>query len=197
MKHNLALPLVALLAMALTPVAASAQQAVLLTVDVSDPSNVVISATGTGPLINDSSAIVNRGVTLRGLFDADFDGERPLAGDLAPRDAPAFDLASNDFDAVTARDLNLFRSAFSDGTTTTQAFVTTDAAFTGAGTIDLSGASFVVGTVGDISVGDTIDGDTTGGSGATLGQFQVVVPEPSSLALLGLGGAALLRRRRA
>ena len=176
---------------AVTPASA----AVVLTVDVSNPTvGYTFTTTGAAPSVNDSSATTFDGVTLQGLFASDFLRlNNVLSGTLSAAGSAGspFNVASNTT-VFGLRNLNFYRDASQPMT-----FVTTAPAFTGSSFISSSSfgadAPFAaVGTIGDITVGNV---RTSDGSGATLGQFQII-PEPSSLALLGLGGVALLRRRR-
>ena len=74
-------------------------------------------------------------------------------------------------------------------------------------TLDVDPAGTVYSASGSLSVGTGFDGadlyvhltnTTSENSNILLDQVSVeLVPEPGSLALLGLGGLALLRRRRA
>ena len=178
---------------AVTPASA----AVLVTVDVSNPTvGYTFTATGAAPSVNDSSTTTFNGVTLQGLFASDFFRvNNNLSGTLTAAGATGspFNVVANNTSDAGLRSLNLFQT----GGLAQMTFVTTAPAFTGSSFIlsSVFGADApfaAVGTIGDITVGN---GRSSDGSGATLGQFQIV-PEPSSLALLGLGGVALLRRRR-
>lgn len=161
---------------------------VLLLVDITDPNNVLFSATGNAPGINDSTSNQIQGITLIDLFHVDFGvNDELLSGNLISAGGSApFDTLLNNFPpGVTARDLNLFKET--DGVQ--QTFSTSAPAFTGTGmTAGLVGAEFR-------STGDIIVGDTIGGSGEVLGQWSVI-PEPSSGALSILALAALWAARR-
>jgi len=168
----------------------TAQSAVLITVDPSNPAAVVFAATGAFSDINDSSSTSSQGVTLEGLFPVDFNADVDVFGTLTPAGAPApYDYVDNDFSTVTLLDsFIVYRSGGSSGP---QVFTTSTVAFTGVATANLTGAIFgVPGTTGDIFVGDTL-----GGSGEVIGEWQVI-PEPSAVILASLASLSLFGRRR-
>lgn len=161
---------------------------VLLIVDNSDPSNVVFTATGNAPAINDSSATIVAGITLAGVFggsgiDLAF---TPVGGDLSPSGNTFFyNRVGNRFAQLTDNDLNLWSS----GGSGSQVFSTGGAAFTG------STSGFNFGAVTFNASGDIRVGDTASGSGAVLGTWQLI-PAPGTLALAIPFGFAAARRRR-
>ncbi|MEM9346774.1 MAG: hypothetical protein AAGB26_09180 [Planctomycetota bacterium] len=164
---------------------------VLITIDPTDPSAVTFTATDAIAAVTDTdtSASVDAGVTFDDLFAADFDltptQSISFTGTLAAFAAPEYTDAANGFGGLSLLDLNLFNFSSNES----QSFTAFFPAFSGSATLDLTGATFgPIGTTGDILVGDTITG-----SGAFIGQFQIV-PEPASLTLLAAAGLPLLRR---
>ncbi|TWT91783.1 PEP-CTERM motif protein [Botrimarina colliarenosi] len=158
-------------------VAHSADADVLLLIDVTNPSAVTIQSTD-GLVLN----TVGNGspVDLADFFTADTGfHEAPMSGDLSRfSNGELFTVYRN-----TSTTLQLFSGAgFNFGE-----FTAGQLAFNGTGTLDLSALSLPgPGATGDIN-----------GFRELMGTWQVVpVPEPSSLALLGLGGLMLLRRRK-
>lgn len=174
---------------------ARADSTFLLTIDDSNLSAVVITATGFASETDDSSTSTYDGVNLLQFFTADVTSaaKGALVGDLASMSSlgPSFSYYRWDADHASGSyvDLNLYgRSAVTE----TQEFSTNWAAFTGSVTIDFSAyatALPALGTHGDILAG------WSGNEGQVIGSW-VVVPEPSpvGLFLLGLAGLAVWRR---
>jgi len=174
---------------------------VLLTIDDSDPSAVVITATGFAPAVN-SGKFASSGVDLltffrtgqTGLLGSSFN--TTLFGGGSP--SPYSDVRSDNFSTSggSSVDLNLF---IVTGSGDLQGFTTTQPAFTGSWTIDLSGLGVSApdlptsGTTGDILTG------FSGDQGAIIGQWEVgPVPEPGVGSLLVLGSIiGLIVRGRA
>lgn len=176
-------------AVALCAGAGMTQASVLLIVDNTDASNVVIFATGNAASVDlgGGSPTMISGITLMGLFDGAgiaLPIGNPITGTLSPNGNPgAYNAAGNQFGSLTNNDLNLWGSGVGGG----QNFNTTDAAFSGATNgINFAGAGFNLS--GDIRAGDTP-------TGAVIGTWQLI-PSPSTTALLGLAGFAAARRRR-
>ena len=166
---------------------------VLLFVDVSDPAAVTFTSTLNLSSVNDSSFTTYEGVDLVGFFSSEYVGSSGLmSGNLKfPTAAWQYYKWNSDQRVPGApwSDLNLYNH---DSTPGNQAFSTTAAAFTGTGTINLTGYSLP--SPGDS--GDIIPGANSATPFPVIGQWQVVaVPEPSSVLLSGLGLAALLGRR--
>lgn len=171
-------------------VAAAQRLPVLLTVDITDPTNVIISATGEVPAFSDNSLFMSSGVSLLGLFEGlGFEIPVPVAvgGNLTPAgNIEGYNRFDNTFENLTANDLNIF----ADGVGGQQLFDINDPAFTGStAPFDFSGAVFPpVGATGRIVNGINPES-------STLGSWQII-PAPGAFALLGLGGLAATRRRR-
>jgi len=168
-------------------VAGAQELPVLLIVDNTDPSNVIISATGNAAALSPSPqpGIIS-GVTLIGLFGGsglDLPIGTIIGGTLSPNgNAGFYNRAGNAFGTLSDNDLNLW--SVSGGA---QSFNTTDPAFSGmTAAIDYSAATF--NESGVIRAGDTV-------SGAILGTWQLV-PSPSVLALAPVGLLLASRRRR-
>jgi hypothetical protein len=171
--------IVIVLSIAALPAAAHGD--VLLTVDITSPTAVVISSTGGA-----ASASIS-GVTYKCQLDGSIvsgtNSSYPLTGNLA----------SSLGDAVYGSVLVRSGTALSPGNFggQTLTFTAGQQAFTGAGSANLSDLTFApVGTVGDIRVLNNFGGDT----GVIVGQYRII-PAPGA-AVIGLTGLLALRRRR-
>jgi len=191
MKNALALSL-ALVAM--SSVTQSAQAAVLIQVDISNPSAVTFTSTDAFASINDSTSTMFDGVTFDEIFSASSLVSETYAGltgsGLFPPTTTglAYDDTLTAGDGVSTTDLNFYANTGSP----TQSFSTGAPAFSGSATVNIAGVTYQsVGYIGEI-----LAGYADGGSFDSIGQYQIV-PEPGSLALLGPGGLLITRRRRA
>ena len=174
----------------------------ILTIDVSDPSAVVFSATGANADANDTSFTSYNGIVLRQFLIADpalsplvFPGTGTLTGGGSGQ---AYDRIVSSlfiFPHLSPRDLNLY-SRFGSAA---QTFSTAAPAFSGATTWDLSSLSGLLPSPG--AAGDVFAGDEDGIGPVAIGQW-ATVPEPSTFAALtSLGWVGLCiayrKRRRA
>lgn len=184
-----------LLASILLPFASPA--AVILVIDVSDPSQVTFTATNANAENNDDESWLQEGISLIGFFQSsvadpslyDFDAPSNLwspGGNFAYTTLVSINFT--DPFSLTYLDLSIFGSGFS-----TQDFSTSAPALTGSATADLSAwLAFLpaAGTTGDINSGDGVSFE-----GPVIGQY-AVVPEPSTTGLLVCSGLLCLARAR-
>ncbi len=201
--------------------AVAAQAAVLIQIDVSDPTNVTFTATGTFSGTDNSTYTTDDGVDLMAFFTggAELDGAaqavipkpvEAIRGNFTASGAlAAYNdwVRDNDINEL-GLDLNLYESPSGSGLNASvpgvlaanlvgslQTFSTTSAAFTGASTIDFTKeAQFLpqVGATGEIRPGYGAN------LGASIGQW-IIIPEPSTYAILlgaGVLAAATIARRR-
>ncbi|MEN6452417.1 MAG: PEP-CTERM sorting domain-containing protein [Thermoguttaceae bacterium] len=158
---------------------------ILLSIDVSKPSAVTITATGAHSLVDDSSANVQLGVVLLSFFNkAQEYAWANCTGDLTPPSSSSQGYNWWGPDTVDTAGLNLY--AFTGGVYpapehAVQNFSTTASAFTGTCTVDLSSYAASLPLAGES--GDIWAGSSGLGSHAVLGQW-VAVPEPSTMCLL-------------
>jgi hypothetical protein len=150
---------------------------VLISVDHSDPSNVVFIATGNAAIVDDASVSILGGVSLLNLFaGAGFDASANLmfGGNLSPSGSTGvYSFGTNSFGTLGTSGLNIWSDGVDDG----QSFTTSDPAFTGSTSgIDLSAAEF--NDSGFIVIGDTF---SFGGSGAVLGTWELAAIAPPSV----------------
>tara|TARA_R110000744_G_scaffold116348_7_gene217563 strand:- start:140 stop:712 length:573 start_codon:yes stop_codon:yes gene_type:complete len=181
------------LAVAASTMTASAD--VLLEIDLSVVDQITISATGGLSAASVSGADVT-GVLMAGFYNTAAPGisRTYLSGDLVsagstPDGSPG--LFNSSFG--TSYGLNFYSWA----TESTVDFTAGSVAFTGSATWSLDAASYADAIAGNLS-GDIYafaDDDDDIGAATNIGSW-AVVPAPSSMALLGLGGIVAGRRRR-
>ncbi len=191
--------------------ASQACASVLLTLDISDPTAVKITATGAFPSLANNGFSTGEGVTLVGLLSSAYNGPAE-GGALRELSGPGlFAAGLNTGDPSQAyttywvgdfatgvggwgKDVNLLNI---DPDRPMQAFTLDGAAFFGEAIANFTGANFVAaGTTGEIWLGYMNDYAPLN---LSIGQWQVV-PEPSSLLLVvaaaGAGFPLLAARRR-
>ena len=171
---------------------------ILLTIDDSNPTAVIFTATTSKSYSDYSGNTANAGVDLLSFFGANEQGISPgqfSGGNLqGGNDGVSYDsLASDNYSTGGGLyyDLEIFLSLAAPGSGSTETFSTNQSAFSGTWTVNLSslGASAAdlpaTGTEGSIISGNNAN------SGAYLGEWQVLpTPEPSTTGLLILGAIA-------
>jgi hypothetical protein len=201
----------ALLAMVGTVLTTSLHaQTYLLTVDISNPTNVVITATGNNATVDDSTTTLFQGVNLLGFFTSAFGSVNSVNGSpsgtlIGGGTGVGYNFFDVDNVSGSLVDLNPFFFN-SEVANQTQVFSTEQPAFTGSITLDMS--AYVAELPEDGATGDIRPGARSGAAGlpfgSVIGQWQVIsttpTPEPSMLALASLGGLSALalawRRRK-
>ena len=184
----------AVAAAAITMWTTVAQADVLIEVDLTTPDTIVVSAT-TG-----LSAIDASGSNFTGFLLADFYNggtETPSTasdfGDLTSFENPSDGTPSIFRGSGTPADSGLNFWSFSTDATVT--FTAGSQAFTGSATWSLDPLVYADMVAGNLSGDLLFPADTSDDPGLTLGTW-IVVPEPSSIAILSLGAIGLIRRRR-
>ena len=183
----------------------AAKAQILLTIDVSNPNAVTITATGSNADFSTATS-VNNGVDLLGLFTSNtgtFESSTVSASsltsaNLSGNSADYYDSAVVDDYSPSDVDLTLYSSGSSD----TQVFTVGTTAFTGSLTVDLSGlASFLPSSgTGEIVAGFSDGHPGTIATNTPIGEWQVVsstvaAPEPSTWMLVVMGIAAVAAYR--
>ncbi len=180
---------------AATGLVSAASAEVLLSIDLTVTDQITITSTG-GLSSADASGSNFTGYLLANFFnDSSFgSGTGAGVGDLTTLSNPS-DGSPSLFSSTSSFGLNVW--SFSTDSTVS---VTSGAqAFTGSGTWTIGSAEYAAMVAGNIS-GDIYFGadtdDDIGGAGVELIGTYRVIPAPSSLALIGLGGLVAGRRRR-
>lgn len=188
---------VAAIALALSTAASSA--AVIMTIDISNPAAVRVTAIANNAQVNGSITVnYNGGISLRDFFTAPssipygnpvgISGNWKAAGAVASY-AEMVTFVFESPDPVPGRDLSIYNRTAPESDE--QTFTTTSSPFTGTSTFNFSsiGNLPAIGTIGDVNIGFM---STHGG---VIGQWQVI-PEPSVALVSSLGILTLFRRRR-
>lgn len=168
---------------------------ILLSINDTDPSAVTVTATGLDPSVNNNTTTANIGVDLLSFFTVDefnMTFGQDLSGNLEGGGTGVMynDVYSDNYSTAgsgASYDMELYVDFGSPGQANTQTFSTTQPAFTGSWTIDLSSLGVqasalpAAGTEGNILAG------YSGDVGAVIGTWQVQpVPEPAAAGLLAL-----------
>lgn len=173
---------------------------VILVIDVSNPAEVIFTATDVHSESDDDETWLMEGISLIGFFENSVDDPTiyffDVPSDLwSPGGAFAYSqLVSINFSDPLSDsyfDLSVFGSGFS-----TQNFSTEEPALWGSATADLTAWMTFLPAPG--TTGAVYSGDEVSSKGPLIGQY-LVVPEPSAGALLGVLGIlawAKFRRRR-
>lgn len=178
-------------------VAGSATAEVLLVVDLSVTDEVTVTATS-GLASASATGSPGIGIYMEGLVSggAASSGVVLSSGDFTTA-ANATDNSPSLFSFSADTGLNIW-SYTADATTDVTSGAT---AFSGSATWAVSNAFYLELLAGPTSGTVYLPADSDddlpsgGGSAVAIGEYSVI-PEPGSLALLGLGGLAMLRRRR-
>ncbi|MDP0499718.1 MAG: PEP-CTERM sorting domain-containing protein [Verrucomicrobiota bacterium JB022] len=188
-----------------TCAAISAQAAVLLEIDISNPAAVRFTATGNLAAADSVyPASINGGITIENFFTSSvtINQDSPVGGTLTPflNGNALYDLFGSyeyaeNVEFGTGNDLSVYSSESSES----QIFSTESIAFAGEAVFDFS--AFIellpaIGTTGNIFPGYTFDAEPAVGQWTVVG---AAIPEPSTYAmgagLLALGAVALRRRK--
>ena len=182
------------LAVAATALTASAD--VLLSVDLSVTNEITVSAVD-GNASTSASASVFTGFLLAGFFSPADAGNGPGiadgVGNLSTANN-ASDLGPSIFNGGTSVGLNIWN--FSSDSTVSVTGGTQ--AFSGSATWTVDGAAYAAALAGNVS-GDIYFGADTDDDlpfSTNIGTWEVKIPAPGSMALLGMGGIFAGRRRR-
>ena len=182
--------------------AAPAQAFTVLVIDISNPAAVTFTATGNVSLVNSSLNMALGGFTIQNFLATPEWLDELTTGDLHPTGSAyvyaglgTFDYEGGSGNFGSANDLSIYSNGGSSTTELSQVFSTSSPAFNGVMTVNFSEFASslpAAGTTGNVRAGYLI-----GESGHTgiVGDY-IVVPEPSSALLGGLGALALLKRRR-
>jgi PEP-CTERM motif len=164
-------------------------------IDESNPSAVVITGSGSISSGTDGSTTANYGIDLVNFFTAAVSvGAQSASSNPSLQPATGgniYNYYNSDTNHATGAaflDLNLYSSG-----TAVQTFTSGNAAFnTGTEVVNLSAYAAYLPALN--SNGSIYSGDSSGpGNGSVIGSWRVTtVPEPSTLALAGLGGLGLL-----
>ena len=181
----------------------AAQAAVILEVDVSDPTAVVFTSTDANTQNSIENGLSNTGILLEGFFSGNVaELDDPLdSGALdvfdtegGPTRQPLDQIFVGDGPGTTPLDVNFYASI---GSAFNMFFRNGERALTGSASHDLSSLTGLptVGTIGNIFSDQP--GGGFGMSDAIIGQYSVV-PEPGTALLMGLGfaGLGMAGRRR-
>jgi hypothetical protein len=201
--------LTSLVILLLPLVARSGPAPILLTIDDSNPSAVIITATGSDPSVNYSGGnTANTGIDLLQFFTLDEGnmtfGEFLIGGLTGGNIGVNYNDVYSDNQSTGGGaflDMELYVDVNSPGQGNPETFSTSQPAFSGTWTIDMSALGVTSAALPAIGTSGTINSGISGSTGANIGEWEVQdVPEPTeaSLALLGfaLTGFAALRRGR-
>lgn len=182
---------------------------ILLTIDVSNPSAVTITATSSNSYSDYSGNTANAGVDLLGFFGANEQSLSPgqfSGGSLqGGNDGVSYDSLTSDNYSTGGGlyyDLEVYLSAAAVGSGNTETFSTNLPAFSGTWTVNLSSLGVSASDLPSAGSEGTIISGSGASAGPFIGEWQVVsTPEPGTAGLLALGaivtGIAIRRRRTA
>ena len=182
--------------LAVAAVAATASADLLISVDLTVANQVTISATDGLSAATASGSDVT-GIYLNGFYNGAGSAllDTYLSGDFSNAENPTSDGSPALFRAGAGSDTGL--NVFSWSTASTVTFTAGELAFIGSATFELDAASYADMLAGNTS-GDLYfpADDISDVAGAVVLGTWNVVPAPSAMALLGLGGLVTTRRRR-